>query len=111
MPAEHLMSFARESTEAQDADLRAVSKALIDVTNEADIVLKQFAADGNVDLAPFFDFWFVDSVDAAKRLLESPDDNIRHLAECLISQEQAIVESKEDFLTETKRLGVKPEHK
>ena len=110
MPADHLMSLARESVESPNADLRTVANALIDVTNEADKIAQGFADDGNVDLAPFFDFWFVDAIDAAKRLRESPDDNLRHLAECLIQQEQSIIESKEDFLTETKRLGIKPKH-
>lgn len=109
IPADHLLAFARESVESPNADLCTVANAMLDVTSEAEKIRQGFANNGKVDLAPFFDFWFADAIDAAKRLKKSPDDNTRHLADCLITQEQSIIESKEDFLTETKRLKLKPQ--
>ena len=80
------------------------------MTSEASKVQQTIAANGNVDFAPYFDFWFGDSIASASTLLDSNDDNVHNLAQCLIDHEKAILESKKGFLDEMKRLGVQPKH-
>ncbi len=62
----------------------------------------------DADLAPYFDFWFADSVACAQNLLNSDEKEARYLAECLIQLERAAIKSKESFLAEMKRLGIRP---
>ena len=108
IPADFLLEFARNSHNAQNEDLRAVAKAVLDATHEATTVQKAIAANGKVDLAPYFDFWFGDAIEAANRLIDSDDENTRYLAKCVIGQQKAVADSKESFLREMKRLGVEP---
>jgi len=60
------------------------------------------------DLAPYFDFWFADAITAANLIESSDNERIRFLAESLIAQEDAILRSKMEFLSEMKRRGIRP---
>jgi hypothetical protein len=106
-PTEKLMSLARGLVSSPSEDCRAVSKAVLDVTAEADKVRGKLARDENADLAPYFDFWFADAVECANRLIKDENDDVRYLATCLIEIEKAVIKSKESFLAEMKRVGVK----
>lgn len=102
------MEAAKKLLDSNDENERAVAKAVIDVTAETIKVQQAVAAKGKVNLAPYFDFWFGDALASANALLKSTDENTHYLARCLIDQEKSINESKESFLLEMKRLGVKP---
>ncbi len=108
MPAEMLLNAAKKGKYSSNADIRTVSKALLDLTSEAKTIQREIKKDGNVDLGPFFDFWFVDAIECAERLKSHDDETIVALADCIIDAEQCIIKSKESFLLEMKRLGVKP---
>jgi hypothetical protein len=111
MPTKHVLDIARTWLASSDHEKRrAIAKALIDVTKEARTVQRGLADNGNVDLAPYFDFWMGDAVSAANELLNSNDENDRTLAQCLIDQEKAIIKSKADFLAEMKRQGIQPKN-
>jgi hypothetical protein len=108
IPAEMTLKTAKDNLGSSDENVRAVAKAIVDVTREATRVQESLRADGNIDLAPYFDFWFADAVAAANKLLNSGNENIRYMAKCLIEQEQAILKSKRSFLDEMKRRGIRP---
>lgn len=55
-----------------------------------------------------FDFWFADAITAANLIESSDNESIRFLAESLIAQEDAILRSKMEFLSEMKRRGIRP---
>lgn len=107
-PAPHLLQAARDSADSLDENRRAVAKAVLDVTAAGRAIKDAQLQDHSADLAPYFDFWFADSVECAHKLLASDDKEARYLAECLIQLEQAAIKSKESFLAEVKRLGIKP---
>lgn len=94
-------------------DERDVAKALLDTT-EVTIRTQNELRDsttnnGSCDLAPYFDHWIGDAIDAAARILKSSvNDDIRNVAKCLIGQSKAISQSKESFLREIKRVGIPP---
>jgi hypothetical protein len=108
MPVERIMAVARDHLDSPDGNYRSVAMAVLDVTAVATTIQKEIAADGNVDLAPYFDFWFGDAVDCAHKLLHYSDSDARDLGQCLIDMEKAAIKSKENFLTEMKRLGIRP---
>lgn len=108
MPAEILLDAARKGKHSSNVDIRTVSKALLDLTSEATEIQSEILKDGNVDLGPFFDFWFVDAIECANRLQSHDDEIIVALANCIINAEKGIIKSKESFLWEMKRLGIKP---
>ena len=110
IPADLIVTTANKNLTSTNENIRAVSKAILDLTREATTVKNGMTASGNVDLAPYFDFWFADAVAAANALLNNEDNNIRYMAECLIEQEQAILKSKTAFLEEMKSRGIKPQH-
>ena len=110
IPADLVVNTANENLDSDDENIRTVSKAILDLTREATKVKDGMATNGNVDLAPYFDFWFADAIAAANTLLKYDDANIRYMAECLIEQEKAIHKSKTSFLEEMKRLGIKPKY-
>lgn len=112
IPADIVVCTANENLDSVDENTRAVSKAILDLTREATKVQAAVAEDGDVDLAPYFDFWFADSIAAANALVKCDDTTaaVRDMAEMLIKQEEAVLKSKAAFLKEMKRLGVKPKH-
>ncbi len=107
MPADPVLRTAIKAAGSQDENLRAVGKAMLDVTREAKSIQEALVAGRPVELSPYFDFWFGDAVAAANVVLKSDDESSRALARCLIEQEQAIIKSRKGFLDEAKRLGVK----
>jgi hypothetical protein len=109
-PAEYLLEAARKFADSPDENRRAVAKAVLDVTAAGRKIKDALAANRHAELAPYFDFWFADSVACAKKLLNSEDKEARYLAECLIELDKATIKSKESFLAEVKRLGIKPKH-
>lgn len=108
IPSDAVVAAARNFVSAKDENVRAVAKALLDLTAVASRVKDAMTQGGNVDLAPYFDFWFADAIAAANSIKSSDDKNIRHLAESLIAQESAIIRSKTAFLSEMKRRGIRP---
>jgi hypothetical protein len=107
-PSEAVMAAAQKFRDSPDEDRRCVAKALLDVTAAGRAIKDALIEDRDVDAAPYFDFWFADAISAAEKLLHSDDKEARYLAQCLIDSEKAIIKSKESFLAEVKRLGVKP---
>jgi hypothetical protein len=107
-PAEHLLEAARKFADSPNENCRAVAKAVLDVVAAGRKIKNALAENRDADLAPYFDFWFADSVACAQRLLPSDDKQARYLAACLIELEAAAIKSKESFLAEMKRLGITP---
>jgi hypothetical protein len=97
--------LARKLLDSPDDNCRSLAKAVLDVAKAGRKIKTSIAGDKEIDLAPYFDFWFGDALDTAQKLLHSDDKVIRQLAQCLIEMEKAVVESKENFLVEMKRLG------
>jgi hypothetical protein len=108
MPAERIMAVARNNLDSPDENLRSVAKAVLDVTAEASKIKSAMAEDKDADLGPYFDFWFADALNCANQLLDCEEPDARNLARCLIDIERATVKSKESFLVEMKRLGLRP---
>jgi hypothetical protein len=107
-PAEHLTATARKFADSPDENRRSVAKALLDVTAAGLAIKKAMENNADADLAPYLDFWFVDSISCAQQLLKYDDAESRNLAQCLIDAEKAVIESKERVLSEIKRAGLKP---
>jgi hypothetical protein len=104
-----LLEAARKFLDFPDESRRAVAKAVLDVTGAGrDIKAALLSRDRNVDLATYFDFWFGDSVACTQKLVDSGDIEARCLAECLIQMERQAIKARETFLTEMKRVGIKP---
>src|SRR5580698_8077764 len=94
-PAERIMSMARTLVSSPDEDCRAVAKAVLDVVAEATTIQKAMAEDRDVDIAPYFDFWFADAIECANVMLNGENQDARDLARCLIEMEKASIKSKE----------------
>jgi hypothetical protein len=109
-PVRHLLEAARKFVDSPDENRRAVAKAVLDVTAAGRNIMDAMLEHRGAYLAPYFDFWFADAVACAQKLLNSEDNEARYLAECLIKLEEAAIKSKEGFLAEMKRLGIKPKH-
>lgn len=107
-PGARLLEAARKFADSSDENRRAVAKAVLDVTAAGRAIKDAILEDRDADLAPYFDFWFADSIECAQNLLVSDEKDARQLAECLIQLEQALIKSKESFLAEQKRLEIKP---
>jgi hypothetical protein len=101
-PAENLLEAARKLVDSPDENRRSVAKAVVDVTATGRAIKDALLENRNADLAPYFDFWFADSINCAQKLLHSDDKESRYLAECLIKLEQAAIKSKESLLAEMK---------
>jgi hypothetical protein len=110
-PGPRLLEAAQKLADSPDEDRRAVAKALLDVTAAGRKIQDAMGENRDVDLAPYFDFWFADAVSSAEKLLQADDQETRQLARCVIDAEKAIIKSKESFLVEQKRLGIKPNRK
>jgi|SRR5579885_1040174 len=108
-PPEHVLATARKFLDSPGEKCRAVAKALLDATAAGQAVRNALTHNQDADLAPYFDSWFADAVNAAQELQRSDDKETRNLADALIVLEQASIKSKENFLGETKRLGIKPQ--
>ena len=107
-PAPYLLEAARKLVDSPDENCRAVAKAVLDVTDAGRKIKDALLENRDADLAPYFDFWFADSIACAQKLLQSDDKEARYLSECLIKLEEAAIKSKEGLLAEFKRLGIKP---
>lgn len=107
-PVETVMAAACKLVNSPDENRRSVAKAVLDVTAAGRTIKDALVENRDADLAPYFDFWFGDSITCAEKLLHSDDQDARLLAECLIAMEKATIQSKESFLAEMKRLGVRP---
>ena len=107
VPEENVLSAARALLDSADQERRDVAKAMLDA---AEVTIRTRAAlsegektEGTFDLAPYFDHWIGDALDSAQRLVSSEDNSVRLVAECLIGQFKAMIQSKEAFLREAKR--------
>jgi hypothetical protein len=99
-PAPHLLDAARKFADSPDENRRAVAKAVLDVTAAGRAIKDAMLLGRDADLAPYFDFWFADSIACAKKLVDSDDIEARCLAECLVQVEQATIKAKQSFLAE-----------
>jgi len=108
VPEASLLDFARQQLDSADQDCRDVAKALLDTTDVTvrtkDTLAENIDRKQPLDLAPYFDHWIGDAIEAAQRLLSSETQEARNMAKCLIEQSQAIAASKESFLKEAKRV-------
>jgi hypothetical protein len=102
------MASAQKFLSSPDESLRSVAKALLDVTAAGLPIKQAMMEDRDAKLDPYLDFWFGDSINCAEKLVHSDDEEVRHVAECLIDAEKAVIKSKESVLAEFKRLGIKP---
>ena len=101
VPADAVMEAARKMATSTNHDEREVGKTLLDLTEVTDktkAAVADVASKEQYDLAVYFDYKLGDSLEAAKRLMSSPDANVRHVAQTLISQSDAIVASKASYL-------------
>ena len=90
----------------QNRDESEVGKTLLnltEVTNKTKAAVADVASSAQHDLAVYFDYKLGDALEAARRLMSSPDANVRHVAETLIGQSQAIASSKASFLEAAKQ--------
>jgi hypothetical protein len=108
VPADAILEAARAKLTLSSQDERDVAKAMLDATEltvrSQDAFRASVEKDGTFDCAPYFDHWFGDALETAKRLRTYGDKDISQIAQCLIAQSEAIVHSKESFLKETKRV-------
>lgn len=102
-PVERIIQIAQRFLESPNEQRRAVAKAVLDITREGAAIFDGIQKPGTVDVAPYFDMWLGDAIDAANELLRSDDKDDRDLAKCLLDQERDIIKSKEIFLVELKR--------
>lgn len=105
VPPEQTIDLAKQYLESSDIDKKIVAKALIDVTEVTSRTRDAYGRQEDLNLSDYFDHWFGDAIESAQRILVSSDADAQRLASALISQEQAIVRSKESFLNGAKRLG------
>ncbi len=106
VPADTVMDAARKMATSTNHDESAVGKTLLDlteVTKKTKAAVADMASKEQYDLAVYFDYKLGDSVEAARRLMSSLDANVRHVAQTLISQSDAIASSKASFLAATKQ--------
>lgn len=104
VPSGDTLEMARKSLESSDSDKRNVAKSILDATDISIKTRDKFLRNENVDVAPYFDHWFGDTIESAHRLLQSTDIASRNIALSLIALEKDILRSKEDFLIEAKRF-------
>lgn len=107
-PSETVVAAAQRFLSSPDEKLRSVAKALLDVTAAGLPIKKGMMEDSDTKLDPYLDFWFGDAISCAERLLHSDNEEVRHIAQCLIDAEKAVIKSKESILSEMKRLKIKP---
>lgn len=110
IPTDMVVLAAKKHTDSDNENVRAVAKALLDLTAVSTMIRDRIKNRQPVDLAPYFDFWFADAITAANLIESSDNESIRFLAKSLIAQEDAILRSKMEFLSEMKRRGIRPNH-
>lgn len=108
IPADQLLASAREMLASPIQEYRDIAKAVLEVTDISLDLQHRLSSQIEADFAPYFDYWFGDAIEAAKRHKASSDKGVAAVAESLIAQEEAIVHSKEAFLLEAKRLNIRP---
>lgn len=107
VPADAVMEAARKMATSTNHDETEVGQTLLDlteVTNKTKAAVADEVSKGRYDLAVYFDYKLGDSLEAAKRLMSSPDANVRQVAQTLISQSEAIASSKASFLEAAKQV-------
>jgi hypothetical protein len=105
VPTDEVIEAARRMTASSNQDEREVGRVLLDlteVTNKTKAAVANVATQATIDLAVYFDFNLGGSLEAATRLATSPDAPVRHVAQTLISQSEAIAASKAAFSKATK---------
>jgi hypothetical protein len=101
VPSDMVLASARKMAASRNEDQRTVGEAVVELT---DITRKTMAAVADTvsketyDLAVYFDYNFGASLEAANRLKASAENEVRPVAESLISQASSISRSKAAFL-------------
>ncbi len=103
VPTDAVLEAARNMAPSTNHDERDVGKTLLDLTEVTNKTKAAVVSDEKYDITVYFDYKLGDSLEAAKRLMSSPDANVRRVAEALISQYEAIAASKASFLKAAKQ--------
>jgi len=106
VPAETILDTARRMMTSTNPDEREVGKSVVKVTeasNKTKAALEDSAGDEKYDLAVYLDFNFGNSLEAAKRLVNSIDKEVRYVAETLIAQCKAVKNSKASVQAATQK--------
>ena len=108
VPADEVMEAARKMATSTDHDESEVGKTLLDlteVTSKTKAAVADLTGEEQYDhLAVYFDYKLGDSLEAAKRLMSSPDAKVRQVAQTLIRESKAIASSKASFLRAAKQV-------
>jgi hypothetical protein len=105
VPAEAVMESATKMAASGTSDEKVVGSALLeltDITIRTQAAVQDVASKENYDLAVYLDYKFGDSLEAANRLKDTPDKDIRYVAETLIRQSEAVESTKSAVLRVTK---------
>ncbi len=108
IPTDAVLASAKVLLISDIQQHRDIAKVVVELTDIQKAIQAEIMKDGTVDLAPWFDYWFGDTIETAQQLKNSASVDISHVAHVLIEQEAGIIHSKESFLKEMKRLGVRP---
>jgi len=105
----HTLEIARRLRNSTDADSRLLGETVIDVSElsgETQRLLAQAAKkDGTCDLTPYFDRDMSRAVEAANRLIQSNDSDLRDVSRCVLDQAKAIAASRTSFLDDVRRVS------
>lgn len=112
VPTEMVLESARKMASSMNNDEQTVGKTLLELTDITKRTMAAMPAVGRseatattdtamatFDLAVYFDFDFGESLEAAKRLALSPNEQVRYVAEALYSQFNTVKQSKAAFMT------------
>lgn len=106
VPSDDVLEAAKQMAASSNKDEELVGKAVIDlteITKRTIAAIKNTASKENYDLAVYFDYNFGESLEAARRLNSSTESSVRHVAETLIEQAEAIASSKAAFQAAAKK--------
>lgn len=108
IPTEAVLLSAQTMLQSPHQEYRDIAKVVIELTTLQRFIQTEMINDGNVDLSPWFDYWFGDTLETAESVKSSTDQEACLVAAILLDQEEAIIHSKESFLNEMKRLNIRP---
>jgi hypothetical protein len=110
IPTDDVLIQAQTLLQSDVQNHRDIAKVVTELTAIQKQIQDDISKDGTVDLAPWLDYWFGDTIETAQHLKQSDAIDVSRVAHILLDQEAAIIRSKESFLNEMKRLAVQPKH-
>jgi hypothetical protein len=105
VPGDDLLDYARQVSATGTQEQKDVAAAVLRLNEIARDLIPRIQNQTGANLAPYFDFWFGDSVEAAQRLMASPSELDQRLGDVLLKQENVIAGSRHIYLSEAKRVG------